>query len=163
MNTDDEFMRTQPLTRRHVLKMSALSAISLLAASPPKATAAAAPAIKRGGSVVHADVFNFPSMDPTTGAMSANHLSYTGLFDSLVRLELADPKTGEQKVTPELAESWEFTNPTTLVFKLRKGVTFHDGSPFNAAAAAWNFIRMRDHKLARKAVYFTDKIGRAHV
>ena len=155
MNTD-EFLCNQPLTRRHVLKMSALGAISLLATSPAKAQAASALPIKRGGALVHADVFNFPSMDPMTGAMSANHLSYTGMFDSLVRLELADPKTGEQKVVPELAESWEFTNPTTLVFKLRKGVTFHDGSPFNAATAAWNFIRMRDHKLARKTVYFVD-------
>ena len=43
---------------------------------------------------------------------------------------------------PELAESWEFTDPTTLVFKLRKGVQFHDGSGFDANVAKWNFDKL---------------------
>ena len=46
------------------------------------------------------------------------------------------------KAEPELAESWELTNPTTLVFHLRKGVQFHDGSEFDATVAQWNFERV---------------------
>jgi peptide/nickel transport system substrate-binding protein len=44
-----------------------------------------------------------------------------------------DPKT--QELVPELATKWEQTNPTTWRFTLRQGVTFHDGSPFNAETA----------------------------
>jgi peptide/nickel transport system substrate-binding protein len=45
-----------------------------------------------------------------------------------------DPKTSE--LVPELATKWEQVNPTTWRFTLRQGVKFHDGSPFNAEAAA---------------------------
>lgn len=43
-----------------------------------------------------------------------------------------DPKTNELK--PRLATSWEKVDPSTWRFKLRQGITFHDGVPFNAAA-----------------------------
>lgn len=39
----------------------------------------------------------------------------------------------ENTPQPKLAESWEWVDETTLVFKLRKGVTFSDGTPFTAA------------------------------
>jgi peptide/nickel transport system substrate-binding protein len=38
---------------------------------------------------------------------------------------------------PELATSWERTDPKTWRFELRHGVKFHDGSPFDAEAAAF--------------------------
>jgi peptide/nickel transport system substrate-binding protein len=46
-----------------------------------------------------------------------------------------DPKTSE--LVGELASGWEQVNPTTWRFHLRPGVKFHDGSPFNAEAAAF--------------------------
>jgi nickel ABC transporter nickel/metallophore binding protein len=43
---------------------------------------------------------------------------------------------------PGLAESWaQSEDGLTWTFKLRQGVTFHDGAPFNAAAAKWNLER----------------------
>ena len=36
------------------------------------------------------------------------------------------------KLTPVLATSWKQTAPTVWRFELRKGVTFHDGTPFTA-------------------------------
>ncbi|HEX3350771.1 MAG TPA: ABC transporter substrate-binding protein [Acetobacteraceae bacterium] len=48
-------------------------------------------------------------------------------FDGLV---YRDPETF--KVVPLLAESWKYADPTTLEFKLRHGVKFHDGSPLSA-------------------------------
>jgi peptide/nickel transport system substrate-binding protein len=45
-----------------------------------------------------------------------------------------DPKTNQ--LVPELATKWERTNPATWRFTLRQGVKFHDGTPFNAQAAA---------------------------
>jgi peptide/nickel transport system substrate-binding protein len=57
-----------------------------------------------------------------------------------------DPNGGDLK--PLLANSWEQTSPTTWVFSLRKGVKFHDGSPFNAETASASIARSFDPDLA---------------
>jgi peptide/nickel transport system substrate-binding protein len=50
---------------------------------------------------------------------------------------------------PELAESWEIKDDgKRIVFKLRKGVKFHDGTPFDAAAVKWNIDRRLDPAVA---------------
>jgi peptide/nickel transport system substrate-binding protein len=49
------------------------------------------------------------------------------VWDGLIYL---DPETNEY--TGNLATSWEWIDDTTLEFKLRQGVTFHNGEPFNA-------------------------------
>lgn len=52
------------------------------------------------------------------------------LFDTLTQIG----ETGA--LEPSLALSWEAVEPTRWVFKLRPGVTFHNGVPFTADAAA---------------------------
>lgn len=42
---------------------------------------------------------------------------------------------------PHLADSGTYTDPTTLVLKLRAGVTFHDGSPMTADDVVWSLRR----------------------
>jgi peptide/nickel transport system substrate-binding protein len=111
----------------------------------PAATpgAAAASAIKRGGSLIHSTFTTYTTMDPHLNASFLNP-GYDALYNGLVRFELVDAKTGAHKVVGDLAESWEQTDATTLVFKLKQGVVFHDGSQFDASVAAWNFLRARD-------------------
>lgn len=53
-----------------------------------------------------------------------------------------DPKDGQ--ITPRLATSWEKVDDKTWRFKLREGVTFHDGAPFNAETAAKAIKRTMD-------------------
>jgi len=43
---------------------------------------------------------------------------------------------------PGLATSWELTDPKTIIFHLRKGVKFQDGTDFNAEAVKFNFERI---------------------
>ena len=51
-------------------------------------------------------------------------------------------KNGTTTVVPKLAKSWKATNGGRVwTFKLRTGVTFHDGTPFNAKAVCANFDR----------------------
>ncbi|MFP4535639.1 MAG: glutathione ABC transporter substrate-binding protein [Spirochaetaceae bacterium] len=48
-------------------------------------------------------------------------------------------------LTPMLAESWESNEDSTVwTFKIREGVTFHDGEPLNAEAVAANLRRFVD-------------------
>jgi peptide/nickel transport system substrate-binding protein len=62
------------------------------------------------------------------------------MYDGLVRY--AD---GSLEVEPALATSWEISEDgTEYTFSLREGVTFHDGTPFNAEAVEFNFERMLD-------------------
>ncbi len=45
-------------------------------------------------------------------------------------------------IKPDLAESWEVIDDTTVEFKLRKGITFSNGEPFNAEVVKYNFERV---------------------
>jgi peptide/nickel transport system substrate-binding protein len=68
-----------------------------------------------------------------------------GLIDSFLTDSLVcrDPDTMEFK--PWLAESWEVSEDSLVwTFYLRKDVKFHDGTPFNAEAAKYNFDRILD-------------------
>jgi ABC-type transport system substrate-binding protein len=62
------------------------------------------------------------------------------IYDNLVRF-----KPGTAEVEPGLATSWTRNDDGTVwTFTLRTGVTFHDGTPVDAAAVANAFERQRD-------------------
>jgi peptide/nickel transport system substrate-binding protein len=67
------------------------------------------------------------------------------LYDALVRWDLSQ---GEKlpDIVPGLAESWEVDKNDVhrWIFKLRKGVKFHDGSDFTADAVIWNWEKIRN-------------------
>jgi peptide/nickel transport system substrate-binding protein len=96
------------------------------------------------GSGSAAGVFNWSfsvaisSMDPHT---TPNVYDYLYLWPAYDRLTDLDPTTGEPK--PMLAQSWEVAKDgTALTLKLRPGVTFQDGTAFDAAAVKANLDRM---------------------
>jgi ABC-type transport system substrate-binding protein len=56
-------------------------------------------------------------------------------------------KTGGVEIEPALAESWEVSEDgLQYVFTIREGVTFHDGTPHDAAAVEANFLRQLDEE-----------------
>ncbi|MDA1101660.1 MAG: ABC transporter substrate-binding protein [Proteobacteria bacterium] len=79
-----------------------------------------------------------------TGHNEVNTVGMRNVFESLID---RDPVTSE--LIPQLATSWEQVDELRWRFQLRKGVVFHDGSPFNAdaAAAAFNLVFDRDAKI----------------
>ncbi len=129
------------------------------AAATPALAASPTPAvkIKRGGTVRTS--FN---SDWGTGDLHLAQLTRTDVnvyTEGLVDVRMND-KTQSFDLVPQLAESWEKPDPTTIVFKLRKGVKFHDGSEWNAEVARWNLLRMRDHpkSMTKDSVRSVDSI-----
>ncbi|MCC7367148.1 MAG: hypothetical protein IT306_01925 [Chloroflexi bacterium] len=99
-------------------------------AAKPAAGAAVAK-VTPAGSIVIAQ-----GEEPPTLMMweAYNSFGYTVIRNVAEGLVNRDP--ADNKLVGELATAWESTNPTTWRFKLRPNVKFHDGSPFNAEAAA---------------------------
>lgn len=60
----------------------------------------------------------------------------TGIFESLVYLN------NDYQIEPLLATEWEFVEPNTWRISLREGVSFHDGTPFNADAVKYTMDRI---------------------
>ncbi len=76
------------------------------------------------------------SMDPHFVNLFPNNGVAEHIYDKLVGLD------ADSRLIPALAESWKTIDPTTWEFKLRKGVKFHDGSPFTAADVVFSYDRV---------------------
>ena len=80
------------------------------------------------------------ALDPAAVTAVNDFRILMNVYDGLVRY-----RSGTLEVEPALAESWEISEDGTVyTFRLRDGVTFHDGSAFNAEAVKFNFDRMLD-------------------
>ncbi|MFN3673108.1 MAG: ABC transporter substrate-binding protein [Bosea sp. (in: a-proteobacteria)] len=66
------------------------------------------------------------SLDPYSYGDTFTLSVLNHVYEGLVRY------TGDLKIEPALAESWETVSPTVWRFKLRQGVKFHNGAPFTA-------------------------------
>ena len=72
-------------------------------------------------------------------SVEAETVSQT-MYDSLIALD-----TGGVPV-PSLAESWSFPDDSKMELKLREGVQFHNGEPFNAESVRVSLARMQDEE-----------------
>ena len=138
--------RARRLSRRQFLTNSGVLLGTALCV--PSLGAVASGAVSRSGQIVAAVSERALTLDP------ADHYSISAtsmlrhVFDPLIDV------TNDSKFVPALAESWEAVNNTTWRFTLRRGVTFHDGSPFNADSVVYTLKRVRDNsKLIKSFVY----------
>lgn len=92
-----------------------------------------------------------PHLDPTSAAAGAiDSVLYSNVFEGLTRF------MGDGSVVPGLAQSWEISEDgMTYTFKLRDGVTFHDGSTMDAEDVKFTLDRIlaEDSANAQKALY----------
>ena len=113
-------------------------ASSVLASSVPFARVASAETTLRIA-MTAADIPTTTGM-PNNGFEGMRFLGYP-TFEGLILWDLT--RTDRlATLRPGLAESWEEgADKKTWTFHLRQGVTFHDGTPFNADAVIWNLDR----------------------
>src|SRR5690606_16081584 len=106
-----------------------LAALLLLAIG----AAASAQTVLRAGLDVDAG-----TMDPRQARDTSAARMQALIFNGLVTLD------ANQVPQPDLGTSWEFVSPTELVFQLREGVVFHDGSPFDAEDVVYTYTTLVD-------------------
>lgn len=112
------------------------------------ATAATALALSVGGAsaqtpenvLIVGQIAEPQSLDPAAVTAVNDFRILMNMYDGLVRY-----KDGTLEVEPALATDWTISEDGTVyTFSLQEGVTFHDGSAFDAEAVKFNFDRMLD-------------------
>jgi peptide/nickel transport system substrate-binding protein len=123
--------------RRRTVLLAVLASVGVLLAAVPTF------AQVRGGTLRIAMDADNTTMDPHLSTAAVDRQVYNNIYGKLFDI---DAKFG---IVPQLVQSWEVkSGGLVYIFKLRRGVKFHDGTDFNADLVKWNFDRMRDPALA---------------
>jgi peptide/nickel transport system substrate-binding protein len=126
------------MTIRHRLTLAALAL-------------AATPALAQQDTITIGMVLEPPNLDPTAGAAAAiDEVVYANIYEGLTRF------APDGSIVPALAEGWEVSEDgLTWTFRLHEGVTFHDGTAFDAEDVKFSFDRARaeDSANAQKALF----------
>lgn len=118
-----------------VLRLSLALLLATLVGVTPLVPAGAAP----GGSVLRIGLdVDAGTLDPRLANDTTARRVGEQIFDGLVEM---DPQL---RVQPALAESWTEVSPTVWVFRLRRNVRFHDGSPLTAADVVFTYQTILD-------------------
>lgn len=127
------------LKRRTLLTTAAIATVPL--ALPELALAQG-----RKDSMVIGMSLEPPGLDPTAGAASAiAEIVQYNILETLTKIN------SDGKITPLLAQSWEISpDLKTYTFKLRRGVKFQNGEPFNAQTVKFAFDRAGGDKSTNK-------------
>ena len=118
-----------------------LAPIFLVTAFVVGGWASPASAQKQGGSITVGQELDIPGFDPLKVGVydTSAETAAAAIFDTLTYLD----DKGEPQ--PKLALSWSHSEDyKTWTYKLRPGVKFQDGTPFNAQAVKENFDRLKD-------------------
>lgn len=109
------------------------------------------------GKIVIAQPGDVTTMDAhvQSDMMSGNVLP--NIFDLLVE------RGPDMKLYPLLAESYKVLDDLTWQFKLRRGIKFTNGEPFNAAVVKWNIERMLDPATKAKNIARVSMIDRIDI
>ncbi|MBO9456427.1 ABC transporter substrate-binding protein [Paracoccus sp. R12_1] len=121
-------------TRRGLLAVTAVAALTL-GLQPHPATAQTPADVLIVGQIAEPK-----SLDPAAVTAVNDFRILVNVYEGLTRYE-----DGTLQPGPGLATAWDISDDGTVyTFTLRDGVTFHDGTPFNAEAVKFNFDRMLD-------------------
>src|SRR5512139_3888285 len=99
---------------------------------------------KKGGTLIFGRGGDSVGLDPAYESDGNSFMICDNVFEALV--EYKDETT---ELQPGLATAWAVSpDGKTYTFNLRKGVKFHDGSPFNADAVVFSLGRqMKERKV----------------
>ncbi|WP_439578699.1 ABC transporter substrate-binding protein [Elioraea sp.] len=104
------------------------------------AAAALAAAVAMGPADAKTFTWSFNADILTLDPHSSNH-TFTNAFNNNI-YEGLTRHNAKMEIEPALAERWELVSPTVWRFHLRRGVVFHDGTPFDADDVLFTWTRM---------------------
>lgn len=110
-----------------------------------------------GGDFVLSTNSDLVSLDPHGSSDLPSDKVRNTIYEGLVT------QNAELEIEPLLAEEWEQVDDATWTFALREGVSFHDGSPFNAEVVKANFDRVVDPGIASPRVNLFEMIESVEV
>lgn len=114
-------------------------------------------AAQEGGTLTLAIPSDAVSMDPH----GSNDVPSEQIRDTIYEPLLTQDENFE--IVPVLAEEYEQVDDTTWKFKLREGVTFHDGSEFNAEVVKANIERIQDVAKASPRSFLLDMVTEVNI
>ena len=135
------------LCGRGVIRIGVVAAVALAIGVAP------ASAEKSGGTLRIYNSTQPPSASIHEESTIATNMPFMAVFNNLVRFDPPKPRNGFDTIVPELAESWAWdTSGTKLTFKLRSGVTWHDGKPFTAkdVQCTWHRLNGKEPEYLRR-------------
>ncbi len=103
------------------------------------------------------DVREPATLDPQREFSEKNHTLLQQIFEGLVRFD------ARGRVEPALAVSWKRLSPLRTRFRLRKGVVFQDGEPFDAEAVRFSIARYLDPATGFPGLGFLEPLEKAEV
>ncbi len=132
-----------PVTRRAMLQALGLTAAGLAAGLPLGMPAVAhGQTAKRGGTIKIGSFQNIDTLDAHNTTFITACSIHNNIYNGLLKITSTDGKSVDFK--PELAREWEVQGDRVHVFRLHKGVTFHNGDPCTSADIKWNLERVKD-------------------
>jgi peptide/nickel transport system substrate-binding protein len=130
------------ISRRDFLRTTAAGAAGSLALRGA-AGAQAKKGPKKGGTLIYGMEGPSDILDPQATGSWLTYRVTIQMFEGLLAKDLTRDDVAVPPIIPNLAESWQVSpDGLTRTFKLRQGVKFHDGTPFNAHAAVFSWERM---------------------
>jgi peptide/nickel transport system substrate-binding protein len=119
------------------LAVGTLLLISACSSSSGSASPVSAAKPQSGGTITFGLEADPENLDPNVASSDEAGIVLRQVVDSLVY------ENAEHHIVPWLASSWTISNDSkTYTFSLRRGVTFQDGTPFDAAAVKFNLDRI---------------------
>jgi len=102
---------------------------------------------KGGGRLIIGRPSDAISLDSNTETTAPGAIVYSNIIEPLVSMD----KVGN--ITPLLAHEYKIISPDRIRFFLRKGIKFHDGTPFNAKAVKYTYDRGINEPARWKALF----------
>jgi peptide/nickel transport system substrate-binding protein len=150
MKSQDGFEVVNRLMREEVNRRAVLKALGW--AGLAGAGAVAGPSLaqaqkpKYGGEIKIGSFSNIDTLDAHNTTFIVACAIHNNIYNGLLKTVSTDGKSVDFK--PELAREWEIQGDRVHVFRLHKGVTFHNGDPCTAADVKWNLERVKDKNQA---------------
>lgn len=152
-----ELLREHQVTRRTLIRQSAAAAAVVAAGRSSAILHTDAAASRRQVTPIRGGTLNvlvqndWVTLDPLFNSAEPNG---TNMIYGHWLLWEPDPDSGVWGPEPDMIATWEL-GEQEVVLGLQEGITFHDGTEWNAEAAKWNLDRMIFHPASTMKAYLS--------